>query len=650
MTPRALHQVAVRIARRTFPWFVGASLLGGCATTRDLSPEARVPDSGRAQVAFARIEEAWDHVTEGEGASLESLLRTYLTTYATDAAVPLVRAYLAIVVLRTGHNEQALQLVEQNFGEPEGTTRDLMNVVRAHVYRTRKRPDLALDLLRPLAGKLVDPIGRDLLLEEIALAAVEAHIDFEAIAYMNAWLDGVASQDRDRIKNRVTELLRQIPSNELEDAYRPMRAKGRASGYSQDMRRVVATVLAEGAVARGDSELARWLLDSSLGGAPPTTEASVELRDLAASTKGLRTVTGRTVGLLLPAGSLALRDEAAEVSRGVSWALGLPLHERAEGEVRLVTRDGGEDAVSTERALEELAGEGAAVIIAGFDTQTAARALAWGDAVGISVLALVPPPKGARPRHGYVVGEPEAEQIDLLSRALVAHGKKTAYGFVRDADSKVVATSGLPLTTIIPCTLPASNAGVSRFPVTQALRARAGLLVAGSFECLRDLVLDIGRYEAPLFATTYLAATLEAGLPLPDPRTRNARYLLVSAGHLPFLSALPESMPDADIRGYLAAFGAPPTYWSALGRDAGVFARAAVAPLPPDAATEDAAIFQRRAIVDAGLMAGRMPLWSTEQTGFDQDRTLNRALHIVEATGGQKGLSAPVRGKASLLK
>ena len=69
-----------------------------------------------------------------------------------------------------------------------------------------------------------------------------------------------------------------------------------------------------------------------------------------------------------------------------------PLDEPTAGEqVRLVTRDDAGSADRTEVSLDELAGEGASVVVAGLDVQTAARALRWGENHGVAVVALVPP-------------------------------------------------------------------------------------------------------------------------------------------------------------------------------------------------------------------------------------------------------------------
>jgi hypothetical protein len=604
------------------------------------APMVHVPQQLSAHAELEQLESSWAQLELDDVRGALNGARDYILKYPTDPSVPHVRVHVALICVKGGDTAGAQFAIAPLALEPDGATRDLAQVVRAHVLRIQKNPVAALALLRPLAGKIIDGLGRDLLMEELALAAVDGRNEFEAIAYMNAWLDGVSAQDREHVRARVRELLVAMPTLALLAAYKPMRAQGSASGYSADMRRQVASVLADDAVARGDSELARWLLDPKLGGAPPSSGGSTDLRDLAASTRGLRNVSGRTIGLLLPGGSAVLRDEASDVARGVSWALGLPRSVRDDNEIRLVTRDSGTGAGSTEDALEELAGEGAAIIIGGFDEASATRALQWGDAAGISVITLVPPSFTARPRHGFIIGERESDQLPLLAAALHAHGHKQLMAVSREPMREATA-SYFGIRQVVPCEPTGRLAGRSQFPLAEIRRENAGLLVAASFECMRDLGLDIGRYEPQLLRTTYIAGTLGAGNPFPDPRTRDARYLLVSAGVVPIRTTDPGAMPTTDLRNYLLTYGTPPNYWAALGRDAGVLARSAVSPLPQDVATSDASIYQRRALVEAGLMATKDDMWSSDERGFDADRTLKRTMGVVEVRGGVHVYDAP---------
>jgi hypothetical protein len=168
--------------------------------------------------------------------------------------------------------------------------------------------------------------------------------------------------------------------------------------------------------------------------------------------------------------------------------------------------------------------------------------------------------------------------------------------------------------------------------------------VHGPSSCLQDLALDLAslwRRSNPAKASTrsgregkdikerhLLVTTLETGLPQSDVRLEKVHYATIAAGILPVVTAKPEEDADPDVRGYRKRFGVQPSYWAALGRDAGVLAKRAISPLPLDSASKEDTIFQRRAIVEAGLVAARIPLWSSEQTGVSQARRVERLLTV----------------------
>ncbi len=156
------------------------------------------------------------------------------------------------------------------------------------------------------------------------------------------------------MRGKIAQILETLPRSVLEQTYRTMRQRGVASGYTADAQKLVAARLARIAVETNDAALARWLVDVSGTSATQTGgDAGLELGELAASRRGLSIVSGKTVGVLLPTRTRELRDEAADVVRGVSWALDLPRRAGAAEGVRLVTREDGVDEAGTRAAMEE---------------------------------------------------------------------------------------------------------------------------------------------------------------------------------------------------------------------------------------------------------------------------------------------------------
>jgi hypothetical protein len=417
------------------------------------------------------------------------------------------------------------------------------------------------------------------------------------------------------------------------------------------------------ATTSGDAELARILLDPDAGPLVVTGDAGVELGELATSRRGLNVVEGRTIGLLLPTESPGLRDESADVLRGVMWALGLPrgvrttdtahtpgapdagatvtrpqcaaleaapaLDEPAPVEqVRLVTRDDAGSADRTETSLDELAGEGAAVIVAGLDAQTATRALRWGGAHGVAVVTLVPPLEAAAAGGGFVLGELRSNVVDALARAAPELG---AAGVAAVVDASEVTasgtaggrTGGLTLLPAVSCDVAAARAGDPRFPLQAWTRAGThAWLVTGSPSCGRDLVGELSATHA----RGLVALTLEAAaLPV---HAAGLRVVSASAGVVPESAA--GDTRDDELRRFAATLGSL-SWWTALGRDAATLARIAVRQLPTDTASEAREVADRRTRARSLFGSSRARLWTTESTGWQDDHTMKRTICAVDA-------------------
>ena len=607
-----------------------ASLVACSRSARQPKPVATLSTSPAGAEAFAALRAKWE-LRKLDPASASDFIRRF----PNDGAVPLAKVYLSFAFLQEGNLIKADGTLTSLADLKPGATLDLANVARARSLRLHGAPQSALDVLRPLVGKVVDDVDREIFLEELALTAIAAHDDYEALAYLDAWLRGVGEDDRDRVRMKITQILETLPRSVLEQTYRTMRARGVASGYTTDTQKLVAARLARIAVDSNDAALARWLLDVSGASATQTGgDAGLDLGELASSRRGI-SVSGKTVGLLLPTRTRALRDEAADVVRGVSLALDLPRRAGAADGVRLVTRDDGIDDAGTRAAMEELAGEGASVIVAGFDRASADRASLWSEQSGVPVLLLAAPSAARMPKtSAFVLGERTERELAMLGEALVRHAVKTA-AFVVDTTEDETAgraaeAGGLVLLPPTRCDVPLSEAGKPRFPVDAWMASGAqGWLVSGPTQCARDVLRDVKRLLESRRSPNdrVIAVTLEAGV-TPAEVPRGIVVLSASAGLVPILATRPEEAHDEDVRTFIDRFGVRPSYWTALGRDAGALAATALAPLPADTTSDPKAITQRRAIVQAGLFGARLRLWTTDDKGIGPDRTLPRALRL----------------------
>lgn len=611
-------------------------LLVGCRSTPIVATNPTLPSTNASNADLNEIHRQWV-----ERRSVDrTRIQLFLDKYPNDASAPLVKVYLAFALIDAQALIQADGVLATLESLPIGATRDLSNIARAKSLRLHGAPQSALLLLQPLVGKMIDDADREVFLEELAYTAIAAHDDYEALAYLDAWLRGVGEDDKERVRAKIAQILESLPRPVLEQTYRSMRARGTQSGYAPETQKLVSARLAQIAVESNDAALARWLVDvSGTSAAQAGGEFGLELGELAASRRGISVFAGRTVGLLLPTRNRELRDEAADVVRGVSWALGLPSKAGEKQEFRLVTRDDG-GAGGTRGALDELAGEGASVILAGFDHATADRASAWAERNGVAVLLLAPPNPARMPQKaGFLLGERTERQVAMLIDALARKNVKSAALVVdmREDETAVRASEGRAGVSLMPgvrCDVPLTEAGKSRFPIESWLHAGArGWLVVGPSSCARDVVRDVHRItdiKGP--ADVQFALTLEAGVRATE-IPNGTSVIGASAGIVPVMASSPEDASDPDVKDFMSKLGTRPSWWTAIGRDGGVIAKTAMAQLPADSTSDPAQVAQRRAQVQTALATGKSKLWTTDDGGFGADRVLPRTLRLATWKG-----------------
>jgi hypothetical protein len=628
-----------------------ASAQGCGGTSTGPTPVPSLASTPAAGAYFNGLRESFRRSDRVTPVVLRAEIETFLRSWPTDGMVPLAHVYLALVALQLADFPAADAELARGVGLPPGSTRDLWTVASARRARLQGHAEEALSLLRPLVGKNVDPVTRSVFEQELTLAALATHRDYEAISYMDAWLRASAEEDAQQTAHTVAGLVEQVPKDVLVGSLEAMRAQRATFGYGVEIERILSRRLVQIATTSGDAQLAQLLLDPDGGALVVGGDAGAALGELASSRRGMNVVEGRTLGLLLPTEQPELRDEAADVLRGVLWAMGLPkgvrgaptppgaradagastvkapcgtleaapdLVEPDPGDgVRLVTRDDAGRVDRTEGALDELAGEGASVVVAGLDPVTSARALAWGQARGVAVIALVPP---ADPLPGadfaFVLGEAREPVLDALARAVP--------GLVGTSVAPVVDTSELdrfpeqggamgPLTLLPPvsCDIPAVRAGDPRFPLGLWDRDRAhAWLVTGSPTCARDLLGELS--TAHVRGT--VALTLQAaGMPA---HAASLRVVSAAAGIVP--SAAASDVRDDELLRFGDRLGLV-GWWTALGRDAATLARLAIRALPQGTVSDVKSVTQLRLRARDELASARARLWTTESSGWAAD-------------------------------
>jgi hypothetical protein len=669
----------MRHARRTAR-ATGAALafalavVAACGGRRGAAkPVPTLASSPASAAAFESIREAWEESDRTNDivlrVGLRARLERFLAEFPHDGLAPMAEIALAMEAMRDGAMATADAQLDRVKDVPPGTARDLFTVARARRIRLAGDPEAALTLLRPLVGKSVDPLVRTIFEEELTACALATNRAYEAISYMDAWLRASTEDEKPATVARVSAVVQKLPRDVLVGALQAMSKQRATLGYGSDIQRILATRLVQIATSSGDAELARALLEADPQAFAEAGDAGAALGDLAASRRGLNVVEGRTIGLLLPTASPALQDESAEVLRGVLWALGLPRGARGgpvrgppgtdagseaalgacapldaapaqvepsdDDAIRLVTRDDAGSEDRTEASLDDLAGEGAAMILAGLDGQTSERALRWGEQHGVPVIALVPPGESSAPAPtpvgalGFVLGEPRSAVVAALLRALPSLATEIVSPVADASQVAWFAPSGgragdLQLGPPVSCDVLSAKAGEARFPIESWKSAKTrAWLASGSPECASDLVSEL----AAARLRGVVGLTLEAAARLPSPP--GVEVVSARAGVVPDCD--PHDPRAEELHRFAETVGKA-GWWTALGRDAATLSRAALLGLPVDLVSEPTAVAARRAAARDRLASARARLWTTESSGFGPDRVMKRTICTVDGS------------------
>ena len=144
----------------------------------------------------------------------------------------------------------------------------------------------------------------------------------------------------------------------------------------------------------------------------------------------------------------------------------------------------------------------------------------------------------------------------------------------------------------------------------RASGARA-LFVDGSTRCASEAAQGLSG-----------AVTMAFGL---DAGTGAEVGLHVFAGIYPLGSTVSS---DATLEAYRRDARTEPAWWVALGHDAGVLVKDAVAALPSEGEADAAATSQRKELVAVAIARASGALWTTDAPGFRGARALPRSLRV----------------------
>ncbi len=575
-------------------------------------PRADLSENVGAQKDFEAIRDRWEHEEWSRVLALEPALEGYLGKHESDPSSRRVRAMRALVALERG-NLPLAQSHADLLLKPgvEGTTTDMARVVVGSIVRRRGRAGDALRDLGALFNRVIDPPTRAVLNRELAIAALQSKQEAKAGVYLRALLKESGGPLRGFAEQESVPLLAQLPSDVLLELLREeVGADEPDRWFSAMLTERLADVVKRGQ----DPALARALLDIAAGLLGGNADAVARV---AAKGAGVR-LERNTIGLLLPLRSEELRRRGIEVAKGLALALDLP-----GGSTRLVVRDDQRDLAKIDESLALLNADGAAVLVAGFDTKEADLALAYAKRTGVPVL-LLRPPGSPIPDGGavFVLGEDLAATRSALVAGLVRAGKKRVALLVEerttaDLDAKVARS----VVAEQPCGASLDFATTSRAD---------GLVVDGGPSCA-----DVGASAAGLS----LAFGFDAVGSGPS------QGVFATAGIYPVLG---HAEIDPMFVRFRQAEGKDPSWWVGLGHDAGLLVKDAIQGLPPAEDQGAAAIAIRRRIVADAVARAEVRLWTTDAKGFEGARTIKRTIGTTSARIEAKSEPLAPKGKRDL--
>jgi hypothetical protein len=577
--------------------FLGASVLVACrAGSGPAEPQATLAETSAAQADFRRIQALW--LSSPDRGELEAEFRSFLVRFAGDDRTRLVRVYLALVHVERGELERARKVLVPLRDEPHGTARDFARVAEAAILVRAGQAERALVLLEPLAGKLVDADERYVFGEQIVTASLAARRWRAAVDHTIGWLAHVRAEHVEGAQHRAARLLERLPLSALEQRLQFLDAESDNEFQSSELvpardwlRKLMRERLVENAIERRDGALAGRLLQATP--ALRRSERGPELVRLASSEAALPYVAGRSLGLVLSQSEALSRRRSAEVAAGMTRALGLPHASRREKSVSLLVRSESGVAGEMESALGSLAGEGAAVLIAGVDAAGAERAARYAATSSIPVIVLSAP-SGPTDRFAFVLGADRGDVEREIEQAVRARNVPSL--------ARVDAQSG-------PCgTVPATNEEASS--AAAAKRVPRALVLSTDARCARSILQELGTAGAPLFVLDLECAELGLGQAPPD-------TLVVSTGNFPKAPA--------------GANRRAATWYEALGHDAALLGAAALQHFSLERVDDARAVAALHARARDALSNVSVDLWTSHARGFSGVQQLARRFSVVTA-------------------
>lgn len=604
-------------------------MFSACRRQGDERPAAAIATSPESEAKFDGVRARWvdstPKIRAGMRDELEKIMRELEAKG--DGLEPIARAYLAVAWLEAGVPAAAEAVARPLVEGPPGVPNDLGVLVKGAAARRQGRSAEAIELLRPLVGKLIDVFARPILYEEITEAFIDQQRWDDAIVYAEGWLRSSSSGapvEQKAVKQAVARVLSRIPQAV---ALRVLEAEGQLppeARHSPDLIVILAARVDEGSTAvtvdaGGDVSLPVAAFDAEVVPLPTVMPTLAPIR-----------FDPRTIALLVPASVPSLAATSSSIARAAAAvaapSVGDVMHGDAGADSAMVSPSGHRLAVfdtlgtqlGLQKALDAAERDGAGVVVGGVTDAEANLLAALAQSHHLATVLLrrptSPPAIVGGEKQAWISVGPsiDEEQKAVLAIAQTMSGESA---IVEAASERPFVESTDLLRAR--CDTKPKTAGAAAFPV-DAWRARkiANVVVLGDARCARRIAEEIGALKPATWKPTMLLApdALEAAhFVLPVPRT------ILGAGLLP----AGESAPPL-LRALWIDQGGPVGWEGGLAHDAVLLATWA---LPGDLLpTSETAAREKARILTIGRLGGaKGELWTTSATGPEKSGSVPRS-------------------------
>lgn len=564
-------------------------------------------ESRVAQRELRELEGKWAVASSLERQSMRVDLEDFVRRFANDPSSARARLLLARSLLLAGQSMAAERALAPVMALSAGLSRDEASIVLAAIRHHQKRDVEALDLLEPLAGKLVTDEARHEFSEVRVQAALAARRWRLAIDTMVSWVDDAGPRSDD-VRPWVSRALVSVPEQALARVLEDWSPRTDEHDGRTFVTEVIVRHLSKRALETDDPRLARQLLEHS----PTwlrTSEAGDALSLLASRAEEEAHVSGRLVGVVVGGPDQLSKARSAALAAGLMQGLEA---RSDQGEGIGLVFEGSDSGIKP--ALAALRGQGAVILIGAMDPVSSLDALSFAESRGVPVVVLASPPRlsAERLQYGFDFGAGIDGERDVVEAALIKAGVSPMV-FVGPTDT--------------PCPAFESRPGQSTLPLVawKEMGVRAiGLF--GDARCAQQVIGEAsGLPSHPLFVLGLEAASVAASRPLTAKQA--SRVAHVAVGRFP--QSITTSTSDRFQAGEGSEVRASASFFEAVGADLAALLRVALESVPTSTASAPDAVRKLHDLARDGLLSANAELVTTSRTGFLGRHQIERQLQVV---------------------